>query len=79
MLIKSIARETLGIKDHRVVQVAQEEHGIAIDLDLRGGAGAFHAVVAQRRAGCATLWSNALGDMCRCGGFPSRCATLRRG
>ena len=35
MLVESIARETLGIKDHRVVQVAQEEDSIAIHLDLR--------------------------------------------
>jgi transposase len=35
MLVESIARETLGIKDHRVVEVRQDEEGIAIHLDLR--------------------------------------------
>ena len=34
MLIESMARRTLEIKDHRVVKVVQEEQGIAIRLDL---------------------------------------------
>lgn len=35
MLIRSIARETLGIKDHRVESVAHSEEGITIRLELR--------------------------------------------
>lgn len=33
MLVESIARRTLGIKDHRVVKVAEDEDGISIHLD----------------------------------------------
>ena len=32
MLTKTIARKTLGIKDHRIVRVAHDENGISIHL-----------------------------------------------
>lgn len=37
MLVESLARKTLGVKDHRVVKVAQEEGGLVVRLDRRKG------------------------------------------
>jgi transposase len=37
MLVESLARKTLGVKDHRVVKVTEEEGALVIRLDRRKG------------------------------------------
>ena len=35
MLVKSLARRTLGIKNHVIEKVVEEDEGLMIHLDLR--------------------------------------------